>query len=52
LRAETPPSAAISVLTVYAIFYGMPVGRMEHGASLCGINVVLAIIEASAQIKK
>jgi len=32
LRAETPPSAAISVLTVYAIFYGMPVGTMEHGA--------------------
>jgi hypothetical protein len=52
LRAERPPLAAISVLTVYAIFYGMPVGRMERGASLCGINVVLAIIEASAQIKK
>jgi len=31
LRAETPPSAAISVLTVYAIFYRMPVGTMEHG---------------------
>src|SRR5207237_5262001 len=31
LRAERPPSAAISVLTVYAIFYGMPVGTMEHG---------------------
>ena len=30
LRAETPLSAAISALTVYAIFYGMPVGRMEH----------------------
>jgi hypothetical protein len=31
LRAETPPSAAISVLTVYAIFYGMPVGAMSAG---------------------
>jgi hypothetical protein len=31
LRPERPPSAAISVLTVYAIFYGMPVGTMEHG---------------------
>ena len=31
LRAETPPSAAISVLTLYAIFYGMPVSSMEHG---------------------
>jgi hypothetical protein len=33
LRAETPPSAAISVLTltVYAIFYGMPVGAMSTG---------------------
>ena len=32
LRAETPPSAAISVLTLYAIFYGMPVSTIEHGA--------------------
>jgi len=31
LRAETLPSAAISVLTVYAIFYGMPVGAMSTG---------------------
>jgi hypothetical protein len=31
LRAETPPSAAISVLTVYAIFHGMPVGAMSTG---------------------
>jgi len=31
LRAETPPLAAISVLTLYAIFYGMPVSSMEHG---------------------
>jgi hypothetical protein len=31
LRAETLPSAAISVLPVYAIFYRMPVGTMEHG---------------------
>jgi hypothetical protein len=31
LRTETPPSAAISVLTVYAIFYGMPVGAMTTG---------------------
>jgi hypothetical protein len=50
LRAETPPSAAISILTVYAIFYGMPVGRMQHGASLCGINVVVVIIKTPAQI--
>jgi hypothetical protein len=31
LRAETLPSAAISVLTVYAIFHGMPVGAMSTG---------------------
>jgi uncharacterized protein YktA (UPF0223 family) len=31
LRAETLPLAAISVLPVYAIFYRMPVGTMEHG---------------------
>jgi hypothetical protein len=35
LRGETPPSAAISVLTVYPIFYGMPVGRMKREASPC-----------------
>ena len=45
LRAETPPSAAISILTVYAIFYGMPVGCMEHKHRCAGLNAVLAIIE-------
>jgi hypothetical protein len=50
LRTETPPSAAISVLTVYAIFYGMPVGQMEHGDRCVGINVVVAIIKTPAQI--
>jgi len=45
LRTETPPSAAISALTVYAIFYRMPVGQMEHGDRCVGINVVVAIIK-------
>ena len=36
LGAETPPSAAISVLTVYAIFHGMPVVTMEHGRTANG----------------
>jgi hypothetical protein len=31
LRPERPPSAAISLLTAYAIFYGMPVGAMSTG---------------------
>src|SRR5438128_3280647 len=46
-----PPSAAISVLTVYAIFYAMPVGCMEHKHRCVGTNAVLAIIEIPAQIK-
>src|SRR5439155_17998952 len=39
-------------LTVYAIFYAMPVGCMEHKHRCVGTNAVLAIIKTPAQNKK
>jgi queuine/archaeosine tRNA-ribosyltransferase len=46
LRAETPPSAAISALTltVYAIFYGMPVGAMSTGKEQNEIKNIVSYV--------
>jgi hypothetical protein len=44
LLEQRTPSAAISVLTVYAIFYGMPVGAMTRGKEQNEIKNIVSFV--------